>query len=124
MGSITINKGDGYKIRATYKQVGAFDVIAVDWEHPNYGCFADGMLWYRSPHVDDWTPIHIAGWLRKYKNVDDIKKDYHQFAPLFDLEKPMRRILKKELQQYLKKRHSERRHNKASVAVQNNTILG
>ena len=103
MKSITINEGDGYKIRATYKAVGAFDIIAIDWEHPNYGCFADGMFWYRSLHVDDWTPIYIAGWSRKYKNVNDVKKDYSKFAPFFDVEKPAKRLLKTALRKHLKK---------------------
>lgn len=95
--------GNGYKIRATYKSVGAFDIIAIDWEHPNYGYFADAMLWYRSLHIGDWTPIYIVNWSRKYKNAEDFKKANPEFAPLFDLEKPMRRILKKALRQHLNK---------------------
>jgi hypothetical protein len=38
-----IDEGDGYKIRATRKSVGTFEVVAVDWEHPNYGYFTDAM---------------------------------------------------------------------------------
>jgi len=34
-----IDLGDGYKIRATRKEVGSFTVVAIDWEHPNYGYF-------------------------------------------------------------------------------------
>jgi hypothetical protein len=28
-----IDEGDGYRIRATRKSVGTFEVIAIDWEH-------------------------------------------------------------------------------------------
>ena len=103
MKSVTINKGDGYKVRATYKQVGTFDIISIDWEHPNYGYFADGMLWYRSPHVDEWMPIYIASWSKKYKDVEDIKKDYPKFTPFFDVEKTAKRLLKTALGKHLRK---------------------
>lgn len=109
MKSITINIGGGYKIRATYKVVGTFDVIAIGWEHPNYGYFADAMLWYRNLHIEKWMPIYVVNWSRKYKNVEDFRKNYPEFAPLFDLEKPMKRILKKALRQHLNKLSSSKK---------------
>lgn len=65
-----INEEDGYKIRATRKSVGTFEVVAIDWEHPNYGYFSDAMIWIWSPHRDTWTPIYTVRWTEKYDTLD------------------------------------------------------
>lgn len=63
----TVDLGDGYAICATRKQVGAFQVVGVDWEHPNYGYFTDAMVWINSPHMGRWQPLSVVGWSRKYR---------------------------------------------------------
>lgn len=78
-----IDEGDGYKIRATRKSVGTFEIVAIDWEHPNYGYFADAMLWVRSPHLDKWKPIPIVNWARKYETLQAFLEDYPTFSELF-----------------------------------------
>jgi hypothetical protein len=79
-----IDEGDGYRIRATRKSVGTFEVVAIDWEHPNYGYFADAMLWIWSPHSDEWTPVPIVNWARKYDTVQAFIEDYPSFSDLFE----------------------------------------
>ena len=102
----TIDEGDGYKVRATRKRVGTFEVVAVDWEHPNYGYFADAMIWVWSPHLNDWAPIHVVGWAGKYEKLGQFLKDYPKFSELFEGADPLREIrraIRKELRLTLKK---------------------
>lgn len=90
--TITVDEGDGYKCRATYARIGRFDVIAVDWEHPNYGYFADAMLWYKSLHMTDWDVVPIVAWSQGYGKLEFTKrrgaflKDYPEFKRLFEVE--------------------------------------
>jgi hypothetical protein len=87
---ILLTIGD-YTIRATFRIVGAFVIVAIDWMHPNYGYFADGMLWYRSMHMSDWNMIPIAGWSFKYlkrgkrTSLEKFLKDYPEFKELFKI---------------------------------------
>jgi hypothetical protein len=81
-----INEGDGYKVRATAKKVGTFKVVAFDWEHPNYGYFADALLWINSPHLDNWTPYNIAGWTKKYDVLEKFLDDYPEFSEFFEFD--------------------------------------
>lgn len=96
----TLKLGGGYRIRATRKKVGTFAVVAIDWEHPNYGYFADAMLWVRAPHLDEWAPVHIVQWAEKYDNLGSFFKDYPDFSKLFEFDpfeevrKAIRKILK------------------------------
>lgn len=68
MSYITVNEGDGYKIRAKRinpskgnKFMGrAYEFVVVEWEHPNYGYFADAMFWWRSMHTHMWTPVPVV----------------------------------------------------------------
>lgn len=89
-----LNEGEGYKIRATRKRVGAFEVVAIDWEHPNYGYFADAMLWIWSPHLDKWMPILIANWSEKYDTLELFLKDYPELSKLFENLDPLKEIRK------------------------------
>jgi hypothetical protein len=79
-----IDEGDGYKIRATRKTVGTFEIVAIDWEHPNYGYFADAMLWIWSPHLNKWKPVPIVNWSRKYEIIQAFLKDYPAFSNMFE----------------------------------------
>jgi hypothetical protein len=89
-----INEGNGYRTRATRKVIGTFDVVAIDWEHPNYGYFADAMLWIWSPHLDKWIPVHIANWTKEYETSDSFLKNYPAFKEFFESPDSLREIRK------------------------------
>jgi hypothetical protein len=84
-----------FKIKAIAKRVGTFSVIAIDWEHPNYGYFTDAMLWYKSMHMSKWNMIPIVNWADDYLKKEDDKyiglleeflKDYPELKTLFEME--------------------------------------
>jgi hypothetical protein len=79
----TIKDNDGYAFRAIRKAVGTFDIVAIDWEHPNYGYCADGMLWISSPHLTKWRPFPIVQWTQKYKTLQSFLRDFPQFFIVF-----------------------------------------
>ena len=92
---IVLDVGDGYKVRATAQIIGTFAIVAIDWEHPNYGYFADGIFWYKSMHMFEWDIIPIATWSLRYVNkkkngsrtvlLEKFLKDYPEFKDFFDL---------------------------------------
>ena len=79
-----IDMGEGYYLSGTRVRVGSFNIVAIDWEHPNYGYFTDAMLWYRSAHSIYWIPIPIANWTNKYDEISDFLADFPQLKHLFD----------------------------------------
>jgi len=81
--STILDDGGGYKIKATRKDIGSFVVVAIEWEHPNYGYFADAMLWINSLHLEGWEPFPIVNWSETYENLDDFLADYPEFKGLF-----------------------------------------
>ncbi len=57
---IVITEEDfGCKFGAKRVRVGAFDIVIVDWMHPNDGFFSAGMLWVRTLHEHQWRPCAI-----------------------------------------------------------------
>ncbi|MDI6888554.1 MAG: hypothetical protein QMC78_02510 [Methanocellales archaeon] len=92
--SITLDIGDGYKLRGTRATIGTFDLVVIDWEHPNYGYFADAMLWIKSMHMKDWEPYIVARCFKEYKTLDDFLEDYPQLRELFDAADFAKDILK------------------------------
>ena len=74
---------DWYGHAAKRLHAGAFDIVVVDWRHPNYGYFADGMLWIRSLHHREWRPYPVAGWTKQYKRLGRFLAEFPQFRPLF-----------------------------------------
>ena len=78
-----IDMGDGYYLQASMGQVGSFKIIAIDWQHPNYGYFTDAMLWYNSPHTMKWTPIPIVNWTEKYEDIDMFLEDFPELKDFF-----------------------------------------
>lgn len=95
---IILDEGNGYKIKATAKIVGTFAIVAIDWEHPNYGYFADAMLWYKSMHMFKWNVVPIVTWSLRYVKeengtqktlLEEFLKDYPELKELFDLEVSM-----------------------------------
>lgn len=80
---IVLDEGMEYKIRATFSKVGGWLIVAVDWEHPNYGYFADAMLWYKSMHMGGWDVVHMATWTNQYDKLEKFLNDYPEFRRLF-----------------------------------------
>ncbi len=80
---VVLDEGNDYKTRATFSKVGGWLIVAVDWEHPNYGYFADAMLWYKSLHMSDWEVIHVANWTNQYDKLSKFIDDYPEFRRLF-----------------------------------------
>ena len=81
--SIILDEGHGYKIKATREDIGSFVVVAIEWEHPNYGFFADAMLWINSLHLEGWEPFPIVNWSEVYENLDEFLADYPEFKDLY-----------------------------------------
>lgn len=75
-----------YKYRATRKRIGSFDIIAIDWMHPNFGVWYEDILWILSPHLQDWRPYPITTDSQKYANSEEFLKDFPQFKELFAFE--------------------------------------
>lgn len=81
-----LDLGEGYKIRAIRSKVGNFTVVAIGWEHPNYGYFADAMVWIRSMHMSNWRQVSVINWSREYQDVEDFLEDYPEFSEFFEYE--------------------------------------
>lgn len=104
---------DGYKFRAyrlegkaigcpiMQEMVGgkAFEFVIFEYDHPNYGYFADAMFWWRSMHTSEWQPVPVASWTSKYTALGRFIRDYPMFKPLFrDVTQepsPIKRSMKK-----------------------------
>ncbi len=80
----TIDLGDGYLLTASKARVGSFNVVAIDWQHPNYGYFTDAMLWYKSPHSINWIPVPIVDWTDKYEELNEFLEEFPELKNLFD----------------------------------------
>ena len=82
--TVVVDEGDGYRIRARYHRLGSFEVIVIEWEHPNYGYFADAMLWLRSLHCSEWKPFPVVAWSERYQDFESFLEEYPAFASLFE----------------------------------------
>lgn len=80
---ITVEDEDGYQIRATKYDMGTFALIAIEWMHPNWSYFSDGMLWINSLHLQKWIPLHVAKWFERYSTKELFLQDFPQFSHLF-----------------------------------------
>ena len=79
-----LDEGDGYYLRAIRTLIGSTLVIVIDWQHPNYGYFADAMVFIKSWHMDDWMVIPIVSWSQNYHSAGNFIRDYPMLKPLFD----------------------------------------
>jgi hypothetical protein len=114
MKPIIIDEGAGYRVRGYTLSAKAIkcalmetligrsvEFVIIDWEHPNYGYFSDGMFWWKSMHYPEWHPIHLVGWMEKYTKPEELIKDYPEFKDLFkeeehkDISSPLLRAMKK-----------------------------
>ena len=74
---------DDYGFRGTRARVGAFDIIAIDVNHPNHGYFAEFMVFWRSPHKADWQPIPVHRDSYGMQTAEDMLEEFPRFMPLF-----------------------------------------
>ena len=81
--AVVVDEGDCYRIRARYHRLDSFEVIVVEWEHPNYGYFADAMLWIRSLHCSEWKPFPVVAWSERYQDFESFLEEYPAFGSLF-----------------------------------------
>jgi len=84
MSMTIIDMGEGYFLKASKVQIGSFQIVGIDWEHPNYGYFTDAMIWFRSPHVIRWKPIPIVNWTEKYETIDLFLEDFPELSGYFN----------------------------------------
>lgn len=82
--TIIENEGNGYRIKGRYSRLGSFEVIAIEWEHPNYGYFADALLWIRSLHCNEWKPFPVVTWTERYTDSLTFLMEYPVFSDLFN----------------------------------------
>jgi len=75
---------DGYKYLGTRAQVGTFDMVAIDVNHPNYGYFAEFMAFWRSPHSISWEPIQVHRGSWDIQTPEKLVEQFPKFATLFD----------------------------------------
>lgn len=75
---------DEYGFRGSRAQVGTFDMIAIDVNHPNYGYFTEYMAFWRSPHIENWQPIPVDFGSYDIKTPEDLIKRFPKFSPLFE----------------------------------------
>jgi hypothetical protein len=80
---VVISDETGYGFAGKRVSVGAFDIVVVDWSHPNYGYFADGMLWIRSLHQLEWKPYPVSGWTEQYDRLGKLLDEFPSFRRLF-----------------------------------------
>jgi len=78
-----IDMGEGYFLKASTGQIGSFQIISIDWAHPNYGYFTDAMLWYKSPHAMKWKSVPIVNWTEKYENIEAFLKEFPDLEGVF-----------------------------------------
>ena len=74
---------DGYGFRGTRAQVGTFDVVALDINHPNYGYFAEFMAFWRSPHCVGWQPIRVHAGSNDIHTPENLIGQFPKFSSLF-----------------------------------------
>lgn len=75
---------DGYEYLGTRAQVGTFDMVAIDVNHPNYGYFAEFMAFWRSPHSINWEPIQVHRGSCDIHTPQDLIEHFPKFDALFD----------------------------------------
>jgi len=74
---------DGYAFLGTRAQVGTFDIVTIDVNHPNYGYFAEFMALWRSPHSISWEPIQVHRGSCDIHTPEDLIERFPKFAVLF-----------------------------------------
>ncbi|MGC9553690.1 MAG: hypothetical protein ACP5EK_00060 [Thermoplasmatota archaeon] len=74
--------GDDYFMRGTRLDIGAFSIVLVEIQHPNYGYFSDYMLWVSSLHSQSWTAFPLFRGTENLE-VSDFVQKHPCFSSLF-----------------------------------------
>ena len=96
--TIVIDEGDGYKMRGYRIESDTCSIVVIDMEHPNYGYFADFMIWYRTIHYPNWSVLKFFNFWEKWEKLENFLKDYPEFKTLFEATDFARDIIKKTLE--------------------------
>ena len=80
---VIIEDDFGYEFGAKRIRVGAFDIVVVDWMHPNHGYFSEGMLWVRTLHEHQWKPFADENWRPQYTRLGEFLQEFPKFRSLF-----------------------------------------
>jgi hypothetical protein len=105
---VILDERGGHYLRVTRKEIGAFVFIIIDWNHPNFGYFADCMFWWSSLH-SDWKSVCVASWTQKYKGnkLYDFFKDYPELIKMFEKKiSPLEYMMSNALEKFVKKEAS------------------
>ena len=73
----------GYEFGAKRIRAGAFDIVVVDWMHPNHGYFSEGMLWVRTLHERRWRSLAVGNLAEHYTRLGEFLHEFPRFRPLF-----------------------------------------
>lgn len=92
MKPIITENGDGYFMRGTGVDIGSFSIVVIEFKHPNYGYFADFMLWIKSLHMNEWNafPVVKCGDV----SLNSFLKKYPKFYPLFEKRDTFNHLMK------------------------------
>lgn len=80
---ITVDEGGGYKTRARRIDTDAYSIIVVEWQHPNYGYWADAGVFISSLHSPEWSKRPDVDWFNRLSPAGFVM-EYPQFRWLFD----------------------------------------
>lgn len=75
---------NNYGFLGTRTQVGTFNIVAIDVNHPNYGYFAEFMAFWRSPHSLNWEPIQVHRGSWDIDTPEILIERFPSFAALFE----------------------------------------
>ncbi|KAA0003515.1 MAG: hypothetical protein FE048_01380 [Thermoplasmata archaeon] len=83
MNPIVIELENDYFMRGSRANIGTFNIVTIEWNHPNFGYFADYMVWIKSLHMKKWEPFPIVRGSENYTLAYFLKK-YPDFKSLFE----------------------------------------
>lgn len=101
--TIVIDGGDGYKMRGYGIESDTCSIVVIDLEHPNYGYFADFMIWYRTMYYPNWSVLKFFTFWEKWEKLRNFLKDYPEFSTLFEETDFAGEILRKALRNYIER---------------------
>jgi len=101
--TIVIDEGDEYKMRGYRIESDTCSIVVIDLEHPNYGYFADFMIWYRTMHHPNWSVLKFFNFWEKWEKLENFLKDYPEFKTLFEETDSPGEILRKALRDYIER---------------------
>jgi hypothetical protein len=91
---IIIEDGYGSYLRATFKEAGMFEVVAIDWRYPSRECFAEAIIWSRGSTqiLPSWRSRCASCWLNRFNDkLDEFLKEYPEFKRFFEEDAKVRK---------------------------------